>query len=69
MVFKLGVAFVALAAVVNGALLKRAQCPGSKNTAKNPACCVFFDLADFLQENKFDHQCGEDGKGVFLSQL
>lgn len=26
----------------------------------NPQCCVFFELADFLQENKFDKQCGED---------
>lgn len=40
--------------------LQRAQCPNSSHTAQNSACCVFFDLADFLQENNFDKQCGED---------
>ncbi|THH04293.1 hypothetical protein EW145_g5632 [Phellinidium pouzarii] len=60
MVFKLTVAFVALAGMAAAASVRRVPCPNSKNTAINPACCVFYDLADDLQENKFDNQCGED---------
>ncbi|KAL5522560.1 hypothetical protein ACEPAG_8577 [Sanghuangporus baumii] len=60
MVFKLSVAFVALASLASAATLHSAPCPNSKNTAINPACCVFYDLADELQTNKFDSECGED---------
>lgn len=41
---------------------QRSQCPNSKNSAINPECCVFYDLADALQaENHFDSECAEDG--------
>nr|ADK60889.1 manganese peroxidase 1 [Fomitiporia mediterranea] len=60
MVFKLSVAFIALASLASAATLKRAACPGGKHTAKNPACCVFFDLADTLQTDQFfNNECGE----------
>ncbi|KAL5523196.1 GP1_1 [Sanghuangporus sanghuang] len=39
MVFKLSVAFVALASLTSAATLHRAPFPNSKNTAINPACC------------------------------
>ncbi|EJC97780.1 manganese peroxidase 1 [Fomitiporia mediterranea MF3/22] len=60
MVFKLSIAFVALASLASAATLHRTPCPNSKNTAINPQCCVFYDLADELQNNKFDNECGED---------
>ena len=60
MVFKLTVGFLALAASVTAASIKRVACPDGKHTATNAACCVFFDLADFLVEEKFDGTCGED---------
>ncbi|KAI5118920.1 hypothetical protein M0805_003744 [Coniferiporia weirii] len=59
MVFKLTIAVVTLAGIVSAATV-RVPCPDSKNTAIDPACCVFYDVADDLQENKFDHECGED---------
>lgn len=60
MVFKLSVALFALAATVSAATVKRVACPDGKHTATNKACCVFFSLADELQ-NKFDSECSEDG--------
>ncbi|KAI5118922.1 hypothetical protein M0805_003746 [Coniferiporia weirii] len=60
MVFKLTIAFVALAGLAAAASTRRVPCPNSKNTAINPACCVFYDLADDLQTNIFDSECGED---------
>ena len=68
MVFKLSVALLALAATsVSAAAVKRVTCPGGKHTTTNEACCVFFDLADELQNNKFDNECAEDGKYYFSS--
>ena len=61
MVFKLSVGLLALAASVSAASIKRVACPNGKHTATNAACCVFFELADELQANKFDSQCSEDG--------
>jgi len=66
MVFKLTVGFLALAATVTAASIKRVACPDGKHTATNAACCVFFDLADFLAEEKFDGQCSEDGECVII---
>ncbi|KLO16005.1 manganese peroxidase 1 [Schizopora paradoxa] len=61
MVFKLSVALLALAATsVSAAAVKRVSCPGGKHTTTNEACCVFFDLAEELQNNKFDNECSED---------
>jgi len=60
MVFKLAVAFVALAATASAAVTKRVACPGGKQTATNEACCMFFDLAESLQSELFGSICGED---------
>lgn len=61
MVFKLSVGLFSLAAVASAANFKRVACPDGKHTATNAACCVFFDLADTLVNDKFDSTCGEDG--------
>ncbi|KLO09102.1 manganese peroxidase 1 [Schizopora paradoxa] len=63
MAFKLSAALLTLALAissVSAAMMKRVACPGGKHTALNKACCVFFDLADELQANKFDSECAED---------
>ncbi|KAH8107483.1 manganese peroxidase 1 [Phellopilus nigrolimitatus] len=61
MVFKLSVAFVALAGMAAAASLRRVPCPGSSHTSLNPACCAFYELADDLQTNAFDGGvCGEE---------
>ena len=62
MVFKLTIGLLALAATVTAANVKRVVCPSGKHATANAACCVFFDLADFLVTDKFDGQCAEDGK-------
>ena len=67
MVFKLSVGLLALAASVSAASIKRVACPNGKHTATNAACCVFFELADELQTNKFDSQCSEDGTSTVLA--
>ncbi|KLO09305.1 manganese peroxidase 2 [Schizopora paradoxa] len=60
MVFKLSVGLLALATAVSAANYKRVACPDGVHTASNEACCVFFELADFLQTNNFNSTCGED---------
>jgi len=60
MVFKLSAGLLALATLASAANFKRVACPDGVHTATNAACCVFLELADFLQTNKFDSTCGED---------
>ena len=67
MVFKLTVGLLALAATVSAASIKRVACPDGKHTTTHEACCVFFDLADFLVTEKFDSTCGEDGGSIFMT--
>lgn len=62
MVFKLSIGFLALATLASAANFRRVACPDGVHTATNEACCVFHELADFLQTNKFDSTCGEDGE-------
>lgn len=54
-------ALSALALAVSAASYKRVACPDGKHAASDPACCVFFELADESQEKKFDNECAEDG--------
>ncbi|KZW03321.1 Mn peroxidase MNP6 [Exidia glandulosa HHB12029] len=37
------------------------KCPGNNHLAKNPSCCVWYDVLDDIQENLFDGgECGEE---------
>jgi len=60
MVFKLSAGLLTLATFASAANFKRVACPDGKHTATNAACCVFHELADVLQTQKFDNQCAED---------
>ncbi|PAV18407.1 manganese peroxidase 2 [Pyrrhoderma noxium] len=60
MVLKVAASLFALASLANAGAVYRAPCPNSKHTAINPQCCVFYDLADALQSQLFDNQCGEE---------
>jgi len=63
MVFKLTIVAVALAAAVSAANFKRVVCPDG-NVATDAACCAFFALADDLQGNLLNGECGEDAHEV-----
>lgn len=66
--FKLSVAFVALASLASAAHFKRVTCPDG-NTATNEACCVFYELRDSLQQNLFGNECGEHGQSYQLQAI
>nr|AFK91531.1 manganese peroxidase 3 [Cerrena unicolor]AFK91532.1 manganese peroxidase 3 [Cerrena unicolor] len=60
MAFKLLASLLALAALSNAALIKKATCADGRTTA-NAACCVLFPILDDIQENLFDGgECGEE---------
>lgn len=54
MVFKLSIAFVALAALASAANFKRVACPDGKNTATNAAVSVCLDSVNIVA-----YSCGE----------
>jgi len=59
MAFK-ALALLAVVAVANAAIIKRATCPDGSKT-KNAACCVLFPILADIQENLFDGgECGEE---------
>ncbi|KAL5507632.1 GP1_11 [Sanghuangporus vaninii] len=60
MLSKITLSTVALATLAGAANYKRVTCPDGKNTASNEACCVFFELAEDLQTNLFQNECGEE---------
>ncbi|KAL5523444.1 hypothetical protein ACEPAG_7617 [Sanghuangporus baumii] len=60
MLSKITLSTVALATLAGAANYKRVTCPDGKNTASNEACCVFFELAEDLQTNHFQNECGEE---------
>nr|AGS19355.1 manganese peroxidase [Cerrena unicolor]AGS19356.1 manganese peroxidase [Cerrena unicolor] len=60
MAFKLLASLLALTAVSNAALVRKATCADGRTTA-NAACCVLFPILDDIQENLFDGgECGEE---------
>ena len=63
--FLLGLLGIAAAGVAFAANFKRVVCPDGVHTATNEACCVFFELAEELQNNVFKNICFEEGE--FLS--
>ncbi|OCB89393.1 manganese peroxidase 2 [Sanghuangporus baumii] len=60
MLSKITLSTVALATLAGAANYKRVTCPDGKNTASNEACCIFFELAEDLQTNHFQNECGEE---------
>ena len=53
MVFKLSVAFVALAALANAATVKRVACPDGKNFASNAAVRLLSNFSFILPHSSF----------------
>ena len=51
--------FAALLSSTQAAITRRVTCADGNVTA-NEACCAFFPLRDFLQENLFNNECGQD---------
>ncbi len=60
---------LSIAVLTSASSFKRVTCPDSKHTATNAACCVFFDLADELQQTLLGNQCGEDGVCAVIKPL
>ena len=52
-------AFAASLSLTQAAITRRVTCADGSVTA-NEACCAFFPLRAFLQENLFNNECGQD---------
>lgn len=54
-------ALVASLSLSEAAITRRVACPDGSTTT-NEACCKWFPIRDYLQENVFNYECGQEAR-------